>query len=555
MASYDTVVGIDFGTYAIKVAWCGLRGKKPVVKRTELLKLPRDDTPVGDILTPWIEKMGVTGACVTGVSGAQVVFQPFSLPPDDPRTMEQGAEVEALKFNEIASETMTFGSVPFSLQPNERRMLLAMVRESVVAQSVQTAKDAGLDVIELVPLPVALFNAIESQTDEHASPHMHVNIGHSTTEIAVGSQGGLMFARAFAGGGRMFNSALAKSGGLSEAQADNLKVKEGSLVEGKSSTSAALTEAAGLWLPELQACLSVYRSIFPGEEASPQRIVLAGGGAELDGLPEYIAAQLNVETVRVGAVCRKSNKTDFGTFAGAIGLALSGLQAAGAPLSLLPANTRDELMFRRQKPFWLAAGVTAALILGASLGGGYRDIRRKEMHLKTQKISLQRRQGLVRRIESVKARSAQIQSMAVPVLNLLSSGPLARDVITLVAESKSPDDTVTMLADAKSYFSGSAERSSPSTKLGMRDHRRAAKPLAATPTDDDPGFYRIVIEGYTPKADLVTVKELIAKLEAAKFIASADLLSDDQVLADAAGGPLKGRDARRFVIDVKVAVQ
>ena len=87
----------------------------------------------------------------------------------------------------------------------------------------------------------------------------------------------------------------------------------------------------------------------------------------------------------------------------------------------------------------------------------------------------------------------------------------------------------------------------------MRDHRRAAESLAATPTSEDPGFHRIVIEGYTPKADLVTVKELIAELGATDFIESADLLSDDQVVADADRVPRKGRGARRFVVDIKVA--
>lgn len=553
MATKDTIVGLDIGRYSAKAAWVeSRRDDAPAVTRVELLELPHETSDSRSVVGPWIEKMELAKfPCIIGLPGQQCMFQPLLLPPADPRTLEQAAAMEIVKFNEMASETMIYGFAPFSVEAHERRLLLAMARPTVLDESLGFSKEMGLDIIDIVPSPVALFNALELNTADHASPHIYLNIGHSATEMAIGTGKGLMFARAFASGGQMFTDALARNRNLTSAQAESLKVTEGSIREGDGPAAAALAPVADLWISELQSCLSVYQNLFPGRKTQPVRAVLAGGASELRGLPEFIAGKLNIETVCADALPGNAVEEKPAQFALAAGLAISELEEAPTRISLLPAQVRDELTFRRQKPFWIAAATAAALTLAVSLVGGYRDFRRNEKHLSAQRTSLKRRQKLVAQIETVKAGNEQIRSMAKPIKNLLRTAPLMRDLIMLTADSTAAGDWITMICDADSYFSHEPLAPPPPDRStrGRRLAGRTAEKNSVTNR-----LQRVMIEGYTRTFDLTAVKELIARLTAADFIESADLLSDDKVVSDDSSEETpKIHGAQRFVIDVKVS--
>ena len=188
-------------------------------------------------------------------------------------------------------------------------------------------------------------------------------------------------------------------------------------------------------------------------------------------------------------------------------------------------------MFRREKPYWLAVGVVAALILMVSLIGGYFDFKRMERHLNTQRTSLERRRDLVARIESAQNQGNLIRDMAAPVDTLIRIGPTVRDVMSIVAAAKHPNDWISLVCDGGSY-----QFKNPSVD-----------------TNKTSRFDHIIIEGFTPKLDFSTVLSLIDRLEEIKLIAAADLLSDDK-LAQPDKGDIQGSDRRikRFVIDVKV---
>ena len=79
------------------------------------------------------------------------------------------------------------------------------------------------------------------------------------------------------------------------------------------------------------------------------------------------------------------------------------VEGFGGSVRLVPRAIRDEWMFRRQKPFWVAAGIAAGLILAVSLLGGWYDSARMERQLRDQRASLERRRNLVAQIEAAKA--------------------------------------------------------------------------------------------------------------------------------------------------------
>ncbi len=528
------------------MAWAELRGAAAVVTRREQLRLPQGMADTTTVVRPWLEQHKVGGdPCVMSVPGAQCIYQPFLLPRGDPRGLEAAADMEAIRFREMASEEMLHAFTRIDLAPDEKRLLLAMVRTSALDRILETARSYAIEVVDLVPSPVALFRALKAGREAEGAT-LYLSVGHSSTDLAIGSPAaGLLFARAFGSGGQLFSDRLARDKKLSPAQAENTKIREGSLLP-DNELAAPLRAAADLWISEIEACLGIYGSVFGAGKADVARIVLAGGGGRLKGLADYLAIKLNlnVETAARGQAA--ADETDPMTFATADGLALCGLEPAEAHISLLPRQVRDELTFREQKPYWVGAGVAAGLILAVSLAGGFRDLRRQSTDLRAKRESLRRRQDLVEQIESIRWRTSSVNDMAAPLRTIAAAGPAMRTLLDLVAAKKAPEDLVTMICDADSYFH--EEEWNPDTsaiRSGMRDRRAAAKKVGER--DRQLGIQRVIIEGYTRQSSFATVKGLIEALREAQFVRSADLLSDDKLVEAETAATHRGR---AFVIDV-----
>jgi len=552
MGKADTVVGLDIGKFAVKAAWVRLRSGSPIVTRTEQLHLPPDGSNPTSLIASWAEQAGLGNtACVVGLSGQQAMFQPFVLPPGDPRTEEQAAAMEVVKFNEMASETMLYDLAPFAFNPGERRLLVAMARPTVVDQLIALTEDIGVKAVDVVPSPVALFNALEMASEPHDGPTIYVNVGHATTELAIGSSVGLLFARTFSSGGRMFTEALSRSGGLAYSRAEELKIAEGFVPDPDSSVESPLAQTTDLWLSELESCLSVYKSLFAERKTQPVQIVLTGGASQLRGFREYVEKKTLLPTVHAEHVRGSRKPEEATTYAVAIGLALSRLGVEPVTISLLPPHLREELTLRQQKPYWIAAAVVGGLILAVSLVGGCRDLRRIKNELGAQRASLKRRQELVQQIEAIKAGTAQIRHMATPIRGLLHAAPLLRDLITLVAETKDEDDQITIVCDADTYFR--TNPLGPSDEETARGRRRADAKLRRDDIATNPVCERVIIEGFTRQSNLSTVKGLIASIKEADYVESADLVGDDKLIDP--DTRYAARNLKRFVIEVRTSAR
>ncbi len=551
MGTRNQSIGLDIGGAFARAAWVTRDREGLRVERVESVALPAAGR-VEDVIRPWLAKIGLAGrSCVLGLPGAQCMFQPILQPEDDPRAPADAAAVEVLKYNEMVSEAMVYGFAPFTAG-EERRILLTMARPDAVDLRLAMARALEIGVADLVPMPVAWFRGLRLRAAAAGAPEGEVRLylaaGASGTELAIGRGDDLWFARAFSAGGRLFTDRLARKEGMPVARAERAKVEQGSLAT-DAPHAASLRAAADAWLGEVSACLSVYRGLYPGASARVARVLLAGGAAALPGLAAYASERLDLP---VDVVPDTGGVAPDAT-AGAVGLAASGAAGAvsdAAGLSLLPARLRDEIVFRRQKPYWIGAGAAAAAILAVSLLGGYRDIRRRSRALSEQRESLVRRQAINAEIEQWRAQADLLAAMARPVDRRLASGPALRDVLNLVAEAKHPDDWITLISDEESYFeTDSARRGSPTAP--RRRPRGGEEPEDETPAPE-PAMKRLIVEGYTRQHGLGTVRDLITRLVASERVQSADLLGDDALPEDRASRPTPSPPARRFVIDVRV---
>jgi len=547
--AYKTVIGLDIGQHSVKAVRAVRRGDATAVTPLESLRVPPGMGPAetASLIGRWLDQQGIRREpCVVGIRGLSVLFQTLALPPQDPRPADQAVAMEIARLSEISSDQMRYGYVPISGTDETRRFLLALVRADKAEEALQVPREAGADVVEAAPAAAAAFHA--AVRPEAGGLTAVADIGLAGTDVAIGGAAGLRFARSFGLGGQYFTEALAKARRMTVSQAEPAKIAAG-LEGAEAGAREALAGAADAWAAEFASCLSIYKSFFPNPDDQPVRLVLTGGGSRLKGLERRLAGALEVEVRTLAALPGQAGSDEAPAYAVACGLALIGAGRAGTTISLLPPDLREAVMLRRQKKYWLAAAALAGLVLGVSLLGGYRDYRRKTAVLRAQRESLSRCQALAREIERGQEENARLSRMTGTVQTLLRNGPRFRDVLGAIGARLPADCWITLAADANTYFS-QENPVKPEVRRGRAPggirERKEGEPAVLT---GEPGFTRLIVEGYTSEPSLASVKALIGSLKDDGVIQAADLLGDDQLVEEDTGkwGSAGGR---RFVIDL-----
>jgi len=578
MAKLKQMIALDVGTRAVRAVWVQTRGGETSVTRAETFALPLDEEEPHRLIAAWVDKLGISHHfCALALPGGQTVFQSGCILMNDPRTPEQVAAMDIAQFSEMAGDEMAHDVAAFEtpFEPGVRRYIMSMARPSAIAKAIQDAAANHARPADLIAAPVALHNALESLAGPHDEPWCYVNIGHIQTEVAVGFGKGLLFARSIQVGGKLFTDAVSQATGLSSVQAEVRKHGDCGLGP-TDACSESLRAAADRWIAQYNACMGVYRSQFQDRKFSPSRLVLTGGGAQLKGLKAYLSAKLGIpadlssDLPKVPSAYRKY----VGAYDMAYGLAITAMHCGTTYLSLLPDDLKDEVVFREKKPWWIAAAVLLTGTMALYSGAGVYLLKRDGAQLEEERALLQKREQVDKRIQMLKAMSAQVLSNSVPLNALLLNGPLAREVLSLVASTVDPNDWITLFCDEKIYnpTEQSVDEKATSPKAAVRNPFslfRTLNPTAATapataekkkePTARkglvDALSSVFIVEGYTPNPSLVSVREMIARLKTSPEIARVDLRSDDQVLAPTGIPELETEkipNFRRFVIEIEV---
>jgi len=571
------MIAFDIGSRSVRAVWVGLRGSRPVVTRAETLALPMDnEEDPHKLIATWVHKLGVAKQfCAIALPGSQTVFQSGRIMPNDPRTPDQVAAMDIAQFSEMAGDDMAYDvfafETPFEL--GVRRYIMSMARPSSIKEVVQATRRNSLRPADLISAPVALYNAMETFADEREEPYCYVSIGHTQTEVAVGVNNGLLFARSLAAGGKLFTDAVAQSTGLPTVQAEVRKHADCGLRE-NDACSEPLRTAADRWISQFNACMGVYRSTFQDRRFNVARIVITGGGAQLKGLKEYLAAKLSLPVQHVSELpsIDKAYKPYAGVYDMAFGLAISAMGRGSTTLSLLPQDLKDEVVFRAKKPWWIASAVFLTATMALYSATGVYLLRRDGALLDVERKQLRQREQIDKYIQELRARQAAVLTNAAPLTQATLNGPLAREVLTLVAHTVDPEDWITMFCDENIYNpkeqDAVAKPDTPQTAARnpfslFRTLRPTAAPAPAAEKKEapqrkdlvDPLSSVFIAEGYTSNPSLKSVREMIERLKTSPDIVRVDLRSDDQVLSPTGIPELEGEklpNFRRFVIEIEV---
>lgn len=177
-------------------------------------------------------------------------------------------------------------------EENMRVMIIGVPKTVIAAQM----KLFELLEIEPVVMETQTVSLLRSVTQEQMPTTLIVNMGASSTDFTIVHEKEIVFVYSFGNGGRLLTRSIERGLNLTTEQAEEYKKSYGidpQFLEGK--ISAILDPVMRLFVAEIQKALLYFTSQFGTQQV--QRILFAGGGAQLVGLVPYFAKHFTQEIV------------------------------------------------------------------------------------------------------------------------------------------------------------------------------------------------------------------------------------------------------------------
>lgn len=245
------------------------------------------------IINDLIKSSGVdTRNVVSAIPGTSVFNAVVKMPPMSQAELEKAIKYQAeqnipLKLEEVKFDWQVIRQDP---QTKELTVMIIAAAKGKVAQLMELFSYAELNVLALETATVAIARSLSTSEDPLV---LVLDIGSTTTEIAVVESGILAQTRSFPLAGFAMTRAISQNLGLDMEQADQFKQKFGlaqDKLEGQ--VYRVIEPILKNILDEAVRSSKFYQEQF-GKPVT--RVVLTGGSSRLPMIAEYIKAYMGVE--------------------------------------------------------------------------------------------------------------------------------------------------------------------------------------------------------------------------------------------------------------------
>lgn len=313
-----------------------------------------------------------------GVSGKDAIMRYSLLPPMPEWRMNL---LVAMEINEIAERTGEPLSSDFrvlSSGSGGNLVMVALAKDARVSESVDGVERTRLEVARVVPQPVAVGDCARFLDDDTHRLTLVVEIGGTSSEIALVELNELIFARSVAQGCDPYIKRLRQLFDFGERDAWE------ALRSGRSPSGESLNEPLGpvhrQLASMLDATLGLAKKQLHRRSLELERVLVTGPGAQIPGLVGVLHRSFGGE-VEVEAFNPfdhvDASEADSASQADveesgyesptALGLAFATLLPGASRIDLLPLAHKAKLEFRhRTLPMWVA-GVSLVLALVVSV--------------------------------------------------------------------------------------------------------------------------------------------------------------------------------------------
>ncbi|MFN2589323.1 MAG: type IV pilus assembly protein PilM [Actinomycetota bacterium] len=307
-----TAIGLDIGSTGVRAVELGNGGGRPTLLRIAQQPLPAGAVAGGEIREPRqvaeaIRELWHLGKfqgrqVVLGVGNQRVVVREVVLPWLEEKELRESLPFQVREFVPIPIEDAILDyQVVEEFEQDGRhmvRLMLAAAQKGMVGRMVEAVESAKLQALSVDLVPFAIVRSAGSNgdralgADEDPSDEAVVDIGAEVSSICVHSHGHPRFVRMVAWGGRNVTSAIARSLGVTEPEAERMKRGLADDVDEDTIQQAEhiARQVVSAFADDLRSSLDFYRSQNPAGRIG--HVLLTGGGSKLAGLADVVKERL-----------------------------------------------------------------------------------------------------------------------------------------------------------------------------------------------------------------------------------------------------------------------
>lgn len=291
-----TVLGVDIGTSDIKIAEVSFEDPKVavltaygIVSSPYSVSSKEEDganRQIALLLKNLCAKAQVsTSRCIISLPNSAVFTSVVELPRMSRKEWASAVEFEAKKYVPLALSDVDLSWSPIGGQDEEKeqlnqKILLTAVPKQITKSYMQIFSLAGLDPFVGEIEALALIRSLIGNRTINCAI---IDIGAKSTGINIIEKGLLRLSRNLNIGGETITRKIAQTLNVSGPRAEQFKKDFG--VQGGTFLPDTIKPVLNLIKNEVKQLLTIFQS----HNSSLEQIILAGGGANLPGLADYLA--------------------------------------------------------------------------------------------------------------------------------------------------------------------------------------------------------------------------------------------------------------------------
>ncbi|YCM43531.1 type IV pilus assembly protein PilM [Verrucomicrobiaceae bacterium 227] len=385
MADQQSIIALNIGSQRISMGVFSPSKSGMVLKSygatsiladpaTEAARIPQVQLAIKELAKSL--KLGSQKAAYA-LSGQSVFVRFVKLPPLETEDMGELVKFEAQQNVPFPIDEVVWDWEKLETGGIDNEVVLVAIKADSLNDLNSVVAETGLGTRLVDCAPVALYNAFRYNYPAIEESVLLIDVGAKTSNL-IYADGAKFFTRGVSIGGAVLTSAIAKEYNVSFAEAENSKLTSGLVTLGGGHASQLDEASAALGTiirnsltrltAEIQRTNTLFRSQHGGR--APQKVLLAGGTANLPYLREFLEEKLNIPVeifnplqrisvgkgVDVDALAREAHQ--LGEI---VGLGLRAADKATINIDLVPDAVQAERDINRRKPLLITA---AALFLG-----------------------------------------------------------------------------------------------------------------------------------------------------------------------------------------------
>ncbi len=294
----QTVLGIDLGSYSVKIAQVERGFGEFKLKHFYEVPLVAEEVlsyeqSASAALSKFFQENAINyDTCIVSLPGNLVSFRTLTMPFGNVKKIDQTLEFELETVIPFDLEEVLFDYSVLSTSPQESKVLVAYVKEADFQRylgQIQTSgidpRYVGVDTIDLSYLSFPGFLPPEGQ-------YALLDLGHAKSNLVILEGNKIKGMRCLSWGGHQVTQAIAKALNIPYDQAESWKHSKGHVAAGAEDPG---TQAVYAVVEDLQQQLKqTLFAFYESGEKPIEALYLSGGTSRLLGIDSFFSSRLNI---------------------------------------------------------------------------------------------------------------------------------------------------------------------------------------------------------------------------------------------------------------------